>query len=44
MQIYIPLCFYFIDVEPITLNDGTEIYIPLCFYFINLEIENGIYK
>ncbi len=32
--IYIPLCFYFIDLsEPHSLHH-CDIYIPLCFYFI----------
>ena len=32
--IYIPLCFYFIEVSRFYRKKSTLIYIPLCFYFI----------
>ena len=33
-QIYIPLCFYFIQTRSTALQWLISIYIPLCFYFI----------
>ena len=35
-HIYIPLCFYFIDVRKRSPSNIALIYIPLCFYFINM--------
>ena len=34
MQIYIPLCFYFIGFPSVVPMSRGKIYIPLCFYFI----------
>ena len=36
MQIYIPLCFYFIGIWQRTRTLLDWIYIPLCFYFIGI--------
>ena len=48
MQIYIPLCFYFIGFPSVVPMSRGKIYIPLCFYFIvvpydNLEFDIYIY-
>ena len=37
--IYIPLCFYFIDIADAMFECGMTIYIPLCFYFISCCLE-----
>ena len=34
INIYIPLCFYFIDNLVLSRRQPSGIYIPLCFYFI----------
>ena len=36
MQIYIPLCFYFIADRLYGAGGFGIIYIPLCFYFIKV--------
>ena len=39
-MIYIPLCFYFIHVDPEKRKWELPIYIPLCFYFIWIRMEH----
>ena len=41
VNIYIPLCFYFIDMTVEVDNITFSIYIPLCFYFICMGLHNG---
>ena len=38
--IYIPLCFYFIEMYGVTDNAVRKIYIPLCFYFIDNHLHH----
>ena len=40
LNIYIPLCFYFIHIGNYRLSRSLRIYIPLCFYFITCRQHN----